>query len=119
MQCRDHAAALRVDDGPPSRGQRRGDRDPLRVTPDRKLARGLSRSALERRFQKVLSRTPKEEMLRVQLNRAMQLLAETDQPLEAVAGKTGFSSAKYFGEIFHRKRGIGPSAYRRRSRGGS
>ena len=76
----------------------------------------VSRSVLERQFRQVLGRTPKAEILRVQLDRAKQLLAETDLPLAAVAARTGFRTEKYFGDIFHRKVGERAGAYRRRAR---
>ncbi len=75
-----------------------------------------SRSVLERRFKQVLGRTPKAELLRVQLERARQLLAETDLPLAEVAARTGFRTEKYFGDIFYRKNGERAGAYRRRAR---
>jgi len=76
----------------------------------------LSRSVLERRMKQVLGRTPKAEILAVQLERARQLLTETDLPLEAVARGSGFSNEKYFGDVFHRKMGVRAGAYRRRAR---
>lgn len=76
----------------------------------------LSRSVLERRFKAVLGRTPKAEILRVQLARAQQLLAETDLSLAEVASRSGFRTEKYFGDIFHRKSGERAGAYRRRVR---
>jgi LacI family transcriptional regulator len=76
----------------------------------------LSRSVLERQFRQVLGRTPKAEILRVQLDRCRQLLAETDLPLAQVAAKTGFRTEKYFGDIFYRKVGERAGAYRRRAR---
>lgn len=76
----------------------------------------VSRSVLERQFRQVLGRTPKAEILRVQMERARQLLAETDLPLAAVAVRTGFRTEKYFGDIFHRKVGERAGAYRRRAR---
>jgi LacI family transcriptional regulator len=76
----------------------------------------LSRSVLERRFKQVLGRTPKAAILAVQLERARQLLAETDLPLADVARRCGFRSEKYFGDIFHIKTGVRPGAYRRRAR---
>ncbi|MEA1951863.1 MAG: DNA-binding transcriptional regulator, partial [Planctomycetota bacterium] len=45
----------------------------------------LSRSTLERRFVKALSRSAKAEIVRVQLDRVKQLLAETNYPLAKVA----------------------------------
>src|SRR6266545_727872 len=72
----------------------------------------LSRSVLERRFKQVLGRTPKAEILAVQIERARQLLTETDLPLEAVAQRSGFHSEKYFGDVFYRKMGVRAGAYR-------
>jgi LacI family transcriptional regulator len=76
----------------------------------------LSRSVLERRFKQMLGRTPKAEILTVQIERARQLLAETDLALDAVARQAGFRGEKYFGDIFHRKVGVRAGAYRRQVR---
>jgi LacI family transcriptional regulator len=76
----------------------------------------LSRSVLERRFKQLLGRTPKAEILAVQIERARQLLTETDLPLGTVARRSGFRNEKYFGDIFYRKTGVRPGAYRRHAR---
>jgi LacI family transcriptional regulator len=76
----------------------------------------LSRSALERRFTKVLNRSPKEEILRVRLNRAKQLLSETDFPLSLVAEKIGLGHCEYLSVIFKRKTGLTPAQFRAQSR---
>jgi LacI family transcriptional regulator len=78
----------------------------------------VARSTLQRKMKKVLGRTLIEEILRVRLERAMVLLAETDDPLDVIAAKTGFASGKYFGEVFHRETGSRPGAYRARHRQG-
>jgi LacI family transcriptional regulator len=89
--------------------RRIGVRDVLRQVP-------LSRSSLERRFEMVLHRTPKEEILRVQLDRAQELLSESELSLEVIAERCGFSSCKYFGDAFCRELGVRPGAFRRRFR---
>jgi LacI family transcriptional regulator len=68
---------------------------------------------LERRFVRLLGRTPKQEILRVQLARAKDLLTQTNLPLAIVAEKSGFRSSGYFCEVFHRRVGSTPGAYRR------
>lgn len=73
----------------------------------------LSRSGLERRFKQVLGRTPKVEILTVQLDRAKHLLSESNLTLEAVARASGFRSGKYFSDAFLREVGVRPGAYRR------
>jgi LacI family transcriptional regulator len=76
----------------------------------------LSRSTLERRFFKVLNRSPKEEILRVRMNRAKQLLAETDFPLSWIAEKLGLEHSEYLSVIFKKRTGMTPANFRERSR---
>jgi LacI family transcriptional regulator len=85
--------------------------DVLRAVP-------LSRSALERRFAKALNRSPKEEILRVRLNRVKQLLTETDFPLSRVAEKIGLEHPEYLNVIFKIKIGMTPAQFRATSRVG-
>ena len=72
----------------------------------------LSRRELERRMRKLLGRSPKEEITRVQLERAKRLLTETALPAAVVARKCGFGEPKYFNQVFHGKVGLPPVAYR-------
>lgn len=72
----------------------------------------LSRSTLERRFRAALGRSPWEEICRVQLDRAKELLRETNLPLELIASKTGFVETGYFIRTFKRKWGQTPLQYR-------
>jgi len=77
----------------------------------------LSRSTLERRFMKIIGRSPKAEILRVKLERARRLLAETDYALVAIAGMTGFKHAEYLSVVFKQKFGQTPGAFRMETRG--
>lgn len=72
----------------------------------------LSPSTLERRFKKLLGRTPKAEIVRVQFEKAKELLARTDLPIATVGQRSGFSSPKYFSEMFSRRMGMPPQDYR-------
>jgi len=83
--------------------------DVLRAVP-------LSRSMLERRFAQVLNRSPKEEIMRVRLNRAKQLLTETDFPLPLVAEKIGLEHPEYLNVIFKKKVGMTPARFRATTR---
>jgi LacI family transcriptional regulator len=71
-----------------------------------------SRRLLEARFKHLIGRTPHEEILRVQLNRARELLASTDLSLEAIAERTGFVHSEYLSVAFKREIGTPPSRYR-------
>ena len=54
---------------------------------DLAAATSLARRTMERRFYKHLGRTPKEEILRVQLERAKMLLECSDTSIELIAAK--------------------------------
>ena len=79
---------------------------------DVSVAGSFSRRGLERRFQAILNRTPKEEILRVQLERAKMLLERRDMNIELVARQSGFASFKNFARIFSRHLGVTPRQYR-------
>lgn len=76
----------------------------------------LSCSALERQFGKVLGRTPKAEIVRVQLDRVKQLLAGTTWPLKEIALKAGFRHTEYLCAVFKSKFGQTPGQYRAQAR---
>jgi LacI family transcriptional regulator len=76
----------------------------------------MSRSVFERRFKRILGRTPKAELLRIQIDRSRQLLAETDLGLAAIADQTGFSNEKYFSAAFFRQTRQRPTDFRRDAR---
>lgn len=73
-----------------------------------------SRRSLERRFRKVLGRSILDEVRRVHLDCARQLLVQTDLPLHAVAERAGFTDGKRFSTVFRQVMGVTPSAYRQR-----
>jgi len=86
--------------------------DVLRAVPQ-------ARRLLERRFKKLLGRTPHEEILRVQLDRVKALLAQTDLPLTEIAERCGFAHVEYLSVVFKKKAGVPPSQYRARHRASS
>jgi LacI family transcriptional regulator len=75
----------------------------------------MSRSALDRHFIKIMGRSPKDEILRVRLNRAKQLLAETDFPQALIAEKVGLEHVEYLSRIFKKRVGLTPSEFRDRA----
>lgn len=77
---------------------------------------GLSRRALQQRFHAVLQRTPKEELMRVQIDRAKMLLGQTDLSVEQVSRRTGFAAFEYFVRAFRRETGLTPRRYRKTHR---
>lgn len=72
----------------------------------------ISRRALERRFERILGRTPNEEIRRVRLSNALELLIRTELPIPDVAEKCGFGSPQYFARLFAHEYGMTPLKYR-------
>ena len=74
----------------------------------------VSRSTLQRRFRLLLGRTVHDEIVRVRLDRAQELLAGTDLPIASVATRCGFGRQEYLGAVFRARLGVSPATYRRR-----
>ncbi len=72
----------------------------------------MSRSTLERRFARLLGRSPKAEILRVRLERVRHLLSMTDYPLAKIAQLAGFDYMESMCCSFKRVTGQTPGQYR-------
>lgn len=84
---------------------------PISVT-DVLKAVGMSRRALEKRFQKVAGRSPYAEILRNHIERAKELLIQTDMPIAEIAPLSGFSEARELSVMFKKKTGMTPQSFR-------
>ena len=73
----------------------------------------VSRRTLERRFAAILDRSPRDEILRVQLRHIKQLLTVTDYPLAKIAEMTGFHYVESMCSLFKKTTGQTPGEYRR------
>jgi LacI family transcriptional regulator len=76
----------------------------------------LSRTLFERRFRKLLGCAPYEQILKVRLTKARELLALTDLTLAEISERTGFSSPEYFSAAVHKRLKTTPSELRQRLR---
>ena len=72
----------------------------------------LSCSTLRRRFHHALSRSVYDEIMRVRLARARELLTETEMPLLQIAQEIGYEHQEYFGAIFKSHTGMTPIQFR-------
>jgi len=75
---------------------------------------GLGRRVLERRFQAVLGRTVLQEIWRVRIEQAKELLTETDLSMPSIASRSGFSSPQRMAVVFRKVTGMTPTEFRRR-----
>jgi LacI family transcriptional regulator len=76
----------------------------------------LSRSVLERRFRRHVGRSINNEIVRIRLNRAIELLCETPLELKVIAQKAGFVSQSYMSSVFRQRLGRTPGSYRHAGR---
>jgi transcriptional regulator GlxA family with amidase domain len=77
---------------------------------------GLSPRHLQRRFTAELGVPPAAYVERVRVEAARRALAETDDPVEAIARRLGFGTAETLRRTFRRQVGVAPSDYRERFR---
>jgi LacI family transcriptional regulator len=72
----------------------------------------VSRSKIERDFSRVTGQTLNEAIVAAHLERARQLLVETNWPLNRVARHAGFGTTRHFHRTFLRAQQMTPAAYR-------
>lgn len=81
-------------------------RDVLQAVP-------LSRRNLYRRFERHIGHPIYEEIRRARIDRAAQLLLETNLPVEQIAQHLGYDDAKNFARLFAREKQVTPRQFRR------
>jgi AraC-like DNA-binding protein len=98
-------------------------REMLRDVADRPLtidevARDAAMSPFHfiRQFSALFGDTPHQFRIEARLDRAKRLLARGDHSVTDVCMEVGFSSLGSFSDLFSRRVGMPPSAYRRRAR---
>lgn len=74
---------------------------------------GLSAQHLHERFSAEVGVTPRQYLLDVRMQRAKELLAQSDLPITHIAGEMGFSSSQHFAAVFKRAAGVTPLEYRK------
>lgn len=75
-------------------------------------AAGCSRSSLEFKFNRILGRSIRDEIIRVRIRRSCVLLAETHLTLDQISSACGFATASHFSRIFKGLMEMTPGDYR-------
>ena len=81
-------------------------------------AAGISRRMLNYLFAHQLRRSPGRHLLHLRIERAKEMLRETDQRAGRIAEVCGFQPVRNFNRCFRRETGTAPLAYRKAHRGG-
>ncbi|WP_405170713.1 AraC family transcriptional regulator [Paenibacillus sp. FSL H8-0280] len=74
---------------------------------------GRSPGHLSNCFKQVLNRGPIDCLIRLRMQKAYKLLAETKLPLRVIASSIGYQDAYYFSNAFKKYNGISPQMYRK------
>ncbi len=67
-------------------------------------------------FKDSIGKTPIDYINSLRVNKAMQLLSETEQPMTDISDSVGFCNTNYFHKIFKQYRDTSPLAYRKSTR---
>ena len=86
--------------------------DEVVAVKDMAEAVGVSEVYLRRLFQRALGTNPVAYARQRRVDRACELLRETDTPIQNVADLCGFSDKYFFHHVFKRLTGLTPAAYR-------
>ncbi len=73
----------------------------------------LTESSLHKKFKSVVNCTVGEYLSIVKIEKAKELLYNTNKSIQAISDECGFSSQNYFALIFKQKCGVSPSGYRK------
>ncbi len=74
---------------------------------------GVARTTLQKRFRVAIGRTMLEEIQRVRIEFAKDLLRSGDLSLEMISERCGFSSSQRFSVLFRQHTGMPPNRFRR------
>ena len=77
---------------------------------------GLAPNYLHRIFTTYMNITPNRYLQQLRLERAANLLAETDEQIDVISEISGFTDAAYFTKCFHNYYGLTPREYRKKIR---
>ena len=73
----------------------------------------ISVSSLQRAFAKYFGMSPKQYLIQLRMNRALELLTENELSVKEISFVCGFTDEKYFSRAFKKKYGYPPSQFRK------
>lgn len=79
---------------------------------------GVPRRSFDRAVLRLLGRTPRQELERLRMERATELLRQTSLPVADIAEQVGYLRTNRFSERFAYHHGVPPREFRKRDQGG-
>lgn len=76
-------------------------------------ASSMSRRSLSRAFRDAMGCTPVQYMVRLRIDRALELLRNSDESISEIAYALGYADSAYFSKQFHQQTGLTPRQARR------
>ena len=73
---------------------------------------GLSRAAFAQRFKELLGDTPANYVTKVRIQKAMELLVQTEESIERISETVGYATGFALSKAFKRICGVSPHQYR-------
>nr|WP_321408458.1 two-component regulator propeller domain-containing protein [uncultured Carboxylicivirga sp.] len=73
---------------------------------------GISRSLLHIKLKKIVNLSTSEFVKTIKINKASELLLQSDLTVSEIAYKTGYNDVSYFGRIFKEIKGESPTSYK-------
>jgi AraC-like DNA-binding protein len=74
---------------------------------------GFSESQFRRVFLRTMSASPVQYLRRIRMEHACELLRQTDETVERIAGEVGYGEPAFFAHSFKKLIGVSPGKYRR------
>lgn len=75
----------------------------------------LSKYHLLRKFKEEMGTTPGNYLIRIRLERAMELILSTDDTIDTIAKKVGFSCGNYFSKVFRKNIKVSPLEFKNKN----
>ena len=76
---------------------------------------GVSENYLSQIFRQELGISPWECLSRLRIQKAKELLTETEETITHIATRVGFNDSAYFSRVFHKTTGASPQDYRQQN----